>query len=86
MFTYLITYDLNVPGKDYKKLWAAIESLGPHTKPLKSVYFVKSNLTTLQVVHYLSPHIDSSDGLFITPVSSKTSGGQLPQTFWNWLN
>ncbi|WP_339211906.1 hypothetical protein [Paenibacillus sp. FSL L8-0333] len=86
MSIYLISYDLNDPGKDYAALWEAIENLGPFIKPLESVYFVATTLRSDQIVPRLTRVMDLGDGLVVTPIEKDPTGGQVDPEVWKWLS
>ena len=69
--TYLISYDLNSPGKNYDDLYKAIEqaSTGVWCKPLSSVYIIKTNLSAEAVYNRLKPCLDSNDRMLVIEVT-----------------
>lgn len=72
--TYLVSYDLNTPGKNYDALYEAIKdaSNGTWCKPLRSVYIIESSLTSGAIYNRLSPYLDSNDRVLIAEVTSNT--------------
>ena len=71
--TYLISYDLNAPGKNYDGLYKAIEnaSNGTWCRPLRSVYIIKSSLSSKDIYDHLAPCLDSSDRVLVIEVTNK---------------
>lgn len=65
MPSYLVTYDLNVPGQDYKDLIEALEGRFQATRILKSAWLVNTSGTANDLAYELYKHMDASDGLFV---------------------
>lgn len=82
---YLVTYDLNKPGQDYKVLHEAIKSLGRRWHHLDSTWLVQSRLTVQQVTDHLTPKIDKSDRLLVLDVTGDSYNGWLTQDAWKWI-
>jgi hypothetical protein len=82
---YLITYDLNAPGKDYKDLYEKIKSIGDWATFLESVWFVETTKSSNDLRDLLLPVIDKNDSLFITKVTSDYSGWANTD-LWPWLS
>lgn len=67
MAIYSVAYDLNTPGKDYGQLFTALSAFNRfHAQ--KSLWFVESQLSALQLRQNLERHIDSNDSLFVTQI------------------
>lgn len=69
--TYLVSYDLNKPGKNYDDLYKAIEnaSNGVWCKPLRSVYIINSSLSAKAIYDRLTPCLDSNDLVLVIEVT-----------------
>lgn len=63
----LITYDLNQPNKNYDSLYKEIKSLGDCINPLKSVWLVKTNLSSSDIRSRLQTVADANDGFIVVP-------------------
>jgi hypothetical protein len=84
---YLVTYDLNVPGKDYDKLWGALTQYDYiRDTGLDSVWFVSTSWSAYQVSNHLHAHIDGSDRLIVTQLQQGTHQGWLHKDVWAWIN
>lgn len=85
--TFLITYDLNSPGKDYSALYEAIKGLGSWHHPLESTWAVKPSLynNSQDIYNVLRPIIDDTDDIFIVDITNQDRQGWMPKTFWEWL-
>ena len=83
---YLISYDLNKTGQDYKVLYDTIKNLGNNIwmHPLDSTWLIKSNLTAKQIYDKLKPIIDDNDLLFISEIT-KNYSGWLQTDLWDYL-
>lgn len=65
MKTYIISYDLTKPGRNYDELYAAIKAYGTWAHINQSVWAVKTNQTAVQVRDRLQQCLDSNDRLFV---------------------
>ena len=66
MKTYLVSYDLNSPGKDYTKLFDAIKAFGTWWHYLDSTWIIKTDLDAGAIRDKLSPPvIDENDNLLV---------------------
>jgi hypothetical protein len=71
MSAYLISYDLDKPGKDYTSIINAIKNMGG-VKCLFSEWFaVTTHLNAKQIFDKLAPFIDSNDRLLIVGLSGE---------------
>lgn len=72
--TYLISYDLNNPGKNYNDLYDTIKtaSTGKWCKPLESVYIIESILSASSIYNKLSPCLDSNDRILVIEVKRQS--------------
>ena len=85
--TYLISYDLNKPGKNYEDLYEAIKaaSNGTWCRPLRSVYIIQSSLSTKAIYDRLAPHLDANDEILIIEVT-RNSWWCLEKEMSNYLS
>ncbi|RBO83420.1 hypothetical protein [Marinomonas aquiplantarum] len=65
MNNLFISYDLNSPGQDYTKTHEAIKSLGDWAKVQKSLWYLKSQYSELQVKNTLWAAMDRNDSLIV---------------------
>ncbi|OBJ32466.1 hypothetical protein [Mycolicibacter heraklionensis] len=72
MSTYLVSYDLSKPNRSYEDLFKLLRSFGGYAKALESVWFVRSDLSTVEVRDRIWTVMDSDDHLL---VSSLNGGG-----------
>lgn len=89
MTTYLISYDLCNPGRNYSSLAAAIAEVFPYRiRPLQSVLVVKSDSTAVQIRDFLQQYVDQSDRILVMVVKAPAAWVNLinhPDST-NWLN
>lgn len=74
MYTLLISYDLmgSETYKDYKILIDRIKKYPNWSKPLKSVWLIKTEDTPSKVRDKLRSYIDSDDKLIVVDITNKT--------------
>lgn len=86
MSLLLITYDLKVPGRDYKVLYDAIKSAPGWWHYLESTWII-STTESLQVwVDRLNGLIDKNDRILVVNITGAERNGWLQQDAWQWLN
>jgi len=67
---YLISYDL-IKGKDYKRLIDEIKrKYKPRSKPLESVWIIKSSTSCSEVFDNLSNYVDEDDKLIVLELNN----------------
>lgn len=74
VMNYLVSYDLNTPGKNYSGVYDAIKnaSTGTWCKPLESVYIIQSNLTAQEIYNRVNVYLDSSDCILVIEVINRS--------------
>ena len=85
MTTFVIGYDLNRPGQDYKSVFDAIKDIGSWWHCLDSTWIVKSNLTAVQVRDKLAVHIDANDKLLVAVLSGEAAWTGFDKDCSTWL-
>lgn len=86
MHTYLVSYDLIRPGKDYTTLHTNLKSYGTWAKPLESVWLVKSSLGVEQLRNFIQAHMDANDKIFVVEVTGKAAAWRnLSVEISNWI-
>lgn len=84
---YLITYDLNKPGKDYTSLYSALKQyVYIRDNGLDSVWFVSTTWRAVDIYNHLRIHLDDTDRIFITQIRRGENHGWMDLTIWNWIN
>lgn len=86
MNTYLVSYDLRAPGKDYTHLIPYLKKYANWAKPLKSVWFVQSPLEAVDVLNEIRTQIDANDGLLVVNVTKDSAAWvNLGDEITNWI-
>jgi hypothetical protein len=80
MSALLITYDLNVAGQNYDKLYEKIKGLGGWWHHLDSTWVVDSTLTVGEVNGRLRSVLDDSDSVLVLNITGDTYAGWLAHT------
>ena len=73
MNSYIISYDLMAPNKDYSSLISAIKSYGTYAKVLESCWIIKSNDSSSTIRVYFSSYMDSNDRIFVAKLTGEAS-------------
>lgn len=71
---YLVSYDLNTPGKDYQRLIDAICSYENPCRVLKSQWLIRSDKPAEQICKELLAFVDANDELLICEVNENRFG------------
>lgn len=86
MTTYLITYDLNRPGKDYPRLYETIKSLSSAWwHHLDSTWFIVSSLPASVIRDALKTVVDSTDVVLVIKVALPWASYNLTDKASSWL-
>ncbi len=84
---FLVTYDLNKPGKDYSRLYASLRQYDYIRDPvLDSAWFVSTSWSSAQIYEHLRHSMDRSDRLFITQIQAGGHSGWMHKNVWAWIN
>lgn len=86
MNSYLVSYDLIAPNKDYSSLISAIKEYNGFARVLESCWIVKSNDGTTAIRDNLKSHMDSNDKLFVAKLTGEASWKSLTTEVSNWLH
>lgn len=81
---YLVSYDLNNPGKDYQRLISAIERYNNPCRVLRSQWLIQSDKSATQIFNELIAFVDANDELFVCEIT-KNYAGRLTQEKIDWL-
>lgn len=87
MRTYLISYDLGKPenSPEYVRLIQMIKTANFWTKPLKSAWLIKTELSSLDIIKQLKAVIGESDRVYVTEVNKNWTSFNLAEKTVNWL-
>ena len=65
MSTYLISYDLRSPGRNYEPLYEYLRSYGTRSKPLESVWIIVAEKSAKTIRDEITAIVDSGDGVLV---------------------
>ena len=65
MQCYIVSYDLNQPGRNYEALYGALRSYPKWARINESVWAVVAASTAVEIRDRLSSYIDANDRLFV---------------------
>ncbi|ETB64153.1 TPA: hypothetical protein DIC38_00450 [Candidatus Nomurabacteria bacterium] len=87
MKNYLISYDLigGQPITSYQNLRNAITKVAYWSKPLESVFIIKSDLTAIDIARRLQPLMHSNDKLLVIEIGKDWGSLNLKPEVVNWL-
>ena len=69
---WLVSYDLDKPGQDYKRIDTELKRLGA-VRVLDSEWALESSKSAVQLRDYFNSFIDSTDRLLISPLENWAS-------------
>ncbi|MBD8490871.1 SinR family protein [Echinicola sp. CAU 1574] len=82
---YIISYDLNSPGKNYESVLTALKSVGSWARLGGSAYIVISTMTAAQIRDKIMNVMDNNDQLFVGVVKAPAAWFGLGDEVSNWL-
>jgi len=85
MATFLISYDLKQPGRDYEDLYKRIKSYPTWCHPVESTWFVVSESNCEKIRNHLSPALDKNDRLIVADMAGNGAWSGMSTTITNWL-
>ena len=87
MASYIVTYDLSKPVRDYPGLYRKIKDISGIWAHISesSWLVVGNNLTSTSIREILSPSIDSNDKLFIARLTGEAAWMGLSQEQSEWI-
>ncbi len=85
MATFMVTYDLIRPGKDYSKLYDAIKSLGSWWHYLDSTWFFVSSSSAKEIRDELLRHVDGNDKILVLRSGKEAAWSGISNKGSDWL-
>ncbi|MGE2817956.1 hypothetical protein ACQI5H_22845 [Mycobacterium heidelbergense] len=85
MSSYIVTYDLSTPGRDYESLFSYLKSFPYHAHVLESSWAIITSKTALEVCNEILPHIDGNDHVLVNEVTLNAAWFGLPDPVSEWL-
>ncbi len=85
MNTYLISFDLVAPGRNYQPVYDYLATFTDSMKPLQTVYLVQTTKSAKQIRDDLMGKVDGNDKVLVIQVSTTVwATYNLPKTS-KWL-
>ncbi|OHX41688.1 CRISPR-associated protein Cas2 [Cytobacillus oceanisediminis] len=85
MKSYLISYDLIGPNRDYDSVTEKIKSYGTWARPLESVWIIKSDDSATTIRDNVFSVMDSNDKLIVTGLTGEAAWQNLSPKLSEWL-
>lgn len=85
MTTYIVSYDLRAPERDYSKLHEHLKSYSESSHPLESVWMVVSTGSAAEVRDMVVKHVDSDDKVLVVTVTSGWATRNISVRLTNWF-
>lgn len=87
MKTYLVSYDLIRPesSPEYTRLINLIKTATNWAKPLESVWFIKTDLSSMDIVNKLRAVIDANDKLLVIEVTNDWTSFNVSKDVAEWM-
>lgn len=87
MKTYLVSYDLIRPesSPEYVKLIDLIKTASTWAKPLESVWLIKSNFSSMEIMKQLQTVTDANDKILVIEITNDWTSFNLPVEVINWM-
>jgi enoyl reductase-like protein len=86
MNSYLISFDLVSPGRNYQPVYDYMEKYTDRMKPLQTVYLIQSARSAEDILNDLQKLVDSNDKVLVININTKVwATYNLPNTA-KWLN
>lgn len=82
---YLVSYDLNTPGKDYEKLYNVLKSAEGWWHYLESTWILRTSQSLSSWSDKIMNTIDENDSFIIVDITKSDRNGWLDKKAWEWL-
>ncbi len=86
MAVHWVNYDLNKSGQDYDKLTTYLKSHNGWARPVRSSFFVDTELTAGELRDGIKTVIDGNDVVMVVTLNERSWGSfNVPKTVTDWL-
>ena len=85
MATYIVSYDLKKPGKDYSKLLKHLKSYGNWWHHLDSTWVIVTHKSAVEVRDETAAHMDANDLLLVVKSAGVGAWRGFNQEGSEWL-
>lgn len=87
MSLFVVSYDLNAPGRNYEALYEHLKGYGTWARPVESVWIVKSTSKTAgQIRDDAKRHMDSNDKLVVFETGTQWATQNVAASTNEWLH
>jgi len=84
MAVFVVSYDLNKAGQDYKGLYEELKRSTNWWHYLDSTWLIYTSESANGLFQRIKKHIDNNDSVFIVEVNNNYSG-RLSEKAWEWI-
>ncbi len=85
MASFVISYDLSAPGRDYADLYGRIKSYGTWAHITESTWFIVANRTSIEVRDNLKEALDTNDNLMVAKLTGEAAWRGLSDAQNDWI-
>ena len=85
MATYIVTYDLRAPGRNYDELYKRIRAYADWAHITESSWGIKTTAAATAIRDNLNGAIDTNDKLFVAVVTGPAAWSGLSEQVSTWL-
>lgn len=82
---YIVTYDLNNPGRNYENLLKRIKAYNGWARLVGSSYLVLTEQTATQIRNNLVQELDSNDKIYVSLMGNSAAWKGLGDEVSNWI-
>lgn len=86
MATYLVSYDLIGPTRDYDKIAKHLKSYGTWCRVLESVWLIVSDKTPVAIRDAAFAHMDANDRIIVVGTSPSDWASRVATDHSDWLH
>ncbi len=83
--TFIITYDLSSPGRNYEELLKQIKKYPHWAKLCESSYLITSIKNAVEVRDHLKKYIDENDKIYVGAVVAPAAWYGMSDSVSNWI-
>jgi len=82
---YLVSYDLNKPGQEYKELYKELKNSNNWWHYLDSTWLIVTEESINELNDRIKNKIDKNDSLLIFDITNMDYSGWLSEEAWQWI-
>lgn len=85
MKSFVISYDLIGPNRNYDSLYEAIRNYGSYAKVTESLWIISSNSNSASIRDNLKSVLDENDKLIVLELQGNWATSNIPNKVNEWL-